>query len=139
MIYRYYLGVFNKDTNLFNKNISRDSWEKFKLDKNKISEYSELRYYTMDRCFIRNKSNGKVYTEKYTSTRLNSGKELVVELECNTLPFFPTQYSYFNRQTVNIEEYRNGFGNTITFSNYKENGIDYYEIYSSSSISSSSL
>jgi hypothetical protein len=139
MIYRYYLGVFNKDTNLFNKNISRDNWEKFKLNMTKISEDSQLRYYTMDRCFIRNKTNGKVYTEKYPSTRLNSQNELLVEVESNTLPFFPTQYSYFNKQTVSIAEYRNSFGNTITFSNYKENGIDYYEIYSSSSISSSSL
>ena len=139
MIYRYYSGVFNKDTNLFNKNISRDTWENFKLDKTKISEDSELRYYTMDRCFIRNKSNGKVFTEKYPSTRLNTEHELLVEVESNTLPFFPTQYSYFNKQTHHIEEYRNGLGNTITFSNYKENGIDYYEIYSSSSISSSSL
>jgi hypothetical protein len=139
MIYRYYRGVFNKDTNLFNKNISRDNWEKFKLNMTKISEYSQLCYYTMDRCFIVNKSNGKVYTEKYPITRLNSEKELVVEVESNPLPFFPTQYSYFNKQVHNIEEYRNSVGNTITFSNYKENGIDYYEIYSSSSISSSSL
>ena len=60
-------------------------------------------------------------------------------MENRELPFFPTQYNYFNKQIHNIEEYRDKTGNIITFSNYKENGIDYYEIYSSSSISSSSL
>jgi hypothetical protein len=141
MNYRYYLGEFNIETNLFHKNMGRDRWEKLKCDKMKLTDNSRklLQYYTMDRCFIKDKLTGKIYTEKYNTIVLVDNNTLKVQVENRELPFFPTQYNYFNKQIHNIEEYRDKTGNIITFSNYKENGIDYYEIYSSSSISSSSL
>lgn len=139
MNYTYYLGQFNKDTNLFNKNLGKERWESLKNGKTKVRSWSELRYYTIDRCFIKNKTNGKVYTEKYLNSSLKGINELSVEVVRQELPFFPTQYNYFNKQINQLEEYKDSLGNIITFSEYLENGIHYYEIYSSSSISSSSL
>lgn len=141
MSYRYYFGEVNNETNLFNKNINHERWESLKQNKTKINDKSEilLRYFTMDRCFIKNKTNGKITTEKYNSNELIDNNILKVEVESIELPFFPTQYNYFNKQHHTTEEYYDKKGNKITFSNYIENGINYYEIYSSSSISSSSL
>lgn len=141
MSYRYYFGEINNETNLFNKNINHERWESLKVNKTKINDKSEtlLRYFTMDRCFIKNKTNGKITTEKYNTIELIDNNILKVQVETTELPFFPTQYDYFNKQLHNTEEYRDKNGNIITFSNYIENGINYYEIYSSSSISSSSL
>ena len=141
MTFRYYLGDLNLETNLFNKNIDRERWQNLKNNKTKITAnpITILQYYTIDRCFIKNKFTGKVFTEKYNVIKITDNNTLQIEIEQKELPFFPTQYNYFNKQIHNVEEYRDKTGNIITFSNYKENGIDYYEIYSSSPISSSSL
>jgi len=141
MNYRYYLGHFNNETNQFNKNINVQCWESFKLDKTKCNNdtITLLQYFTIDRCFIKNKSNGKVITEHYGDIELIDNNTLKVQVETTELPFFPTQYNYFNKQIHSVENYLDKNGTKITFSKYKENGIDYYEIYSSSSISSSSL
>ena len=141
MNYRYYLGEINNETKLFNKNINRERWELLKSNKTKLNSNSKalLQYFTIDRCFIKNKSNGKITFENYGKIELIDNNILKVQVETKELPFFPTQYNYFNKQLHTIEEYLDKSGNIITFSIYKENGIDYYEIYSSSSISSSSL
>jgi hypothetical protein len=139
MHYRYYLGEINNETLLFNKNINSERWESLKCNKTKLNSYSKLQYFTIDRCFIKNKSNGKITTENYGKIELIDKNILKVQVETKELPFFPTQYNYFNKQIHTIEDYLDKSGNIITFSNYIENGIHYYEIYSSSSISSSSL
>ena len=137
MNHTYYLGAYNNETYLFNKNIGRERWEKYKEGKIFVSNRVELRYFTMDRCFIKNKKNGKIYTEKYITMNLKTPNDFLVEFTRHELPFFPTQYSYFNKQIHTIDEYHDINGNIICFSNYIENGINYYEIYSSSPLSSS--
>ena len=137
MNHTYYLGVYNNDTSLFNKNIGKESWEKYKDGKSFVSNRTELRYFTIDRCFIINKNNGKVFTEKSINMDLKSPTEFLVELVRHELPFFPTQYNYFNKQIHSIDEYTDSNENNVCFSNYVENGVDYYEIYSSSPFSSS--
>jgi hypothetical protein len=136
MNHTYYLGLFNNDTSLFNKNIGKELWEKYKDGKSFVSNRTELRYFTIDRCFIINKKNGNVSTEKCINMDLKSPTEFLVVSARHELPFFPTQYNYFNKQIHTIDEYKDN-GNTIFFSNYVENGVDYYEIYSSSPFSSS--
>jgi hypothetical protein len=137
MNHTYYLGVYNNDTSLFNKNIGKERWEKYKDGKSFIVNRTELRYFTVDRCFILNKKNGNVYTEKCINMDLKSPTEFLVESARHELPFFPTQYNYFNKQIHTIDEYKDSNGNNICFSKYVENGLDYYEIYSSSPFSSS--
>jgi hypothetical protein len=135
----YYFGTFNPNTKLFNKNVGREEWERKKAGHTLISCRTELRYYTQDRCFIKNKTLGTTTTEKFGTIQLKGPHELLVESTVNELPFFPTQYVYFNKQIHSIEDYKTADGQIISFSNYIENNTPFYEIYSSSSLSSSSL
>jgi len=133
----YYFGTFNPDTKLFNKNIDREQWEDKKAGHTLISSRTELHYYTLDRCFIKNKTDGTVRTEKMGTIQLKGPHELLVESVMNALPFFPIQYVYFNKQIHYIEEYQTADGKKISFSKYIENNTPFLEIYSSTSLSSS--
>lgn len=135
----YYFGQFDPETKLFHKNINVEKWQKAKSGKQLISSRTELRYFTADRCFILNKDNGAASTEKFSSIQLIGPKELVVKSEITELPFFPVQYAYYNKQVHTIQDYKSTDGQIITFSDYVENNTHFREIYSSSSISSSSL
>jgi hypothetical protein len=139
MKHTYYFGQYDPENQMFYKNINVEKWQKAKSGKELVSSRTELRYFTADRCFILNKDTGAASTEKFGSIQLISAKELLVESEINELPFFPVQYTYYNKQVHTIQDYKTTDGQIITFSDYVENHTHFREIYSSSSISSSSL
>ena len=105
---------------VFNKNIGKERWEKYKDAKSFVSNRNELRYFTIDRCFIINKKNGKVYTEKCINMDLKSPTEFLVESARHELPFFPTQYNYFNKQIHTIDEYKDNNGDIKVFNKKDE-------------------
>jgi hypothetical protein len=133
----YYFGTFDPETKLFNKNIDKERWEKKKMGHTLISSRTQLQYYTLDRCFIKNITDGTASTEKMGTIQLKGPHELLVESITNALPFFPVKYVYFNKQIHYIEDYQTADGKVISFSNYIENNTPFWEIYSSSSLSSS--
>ena len=123
----YYLGKINNELNQFNKMIT---YHKFH---SRINEYNIVKYFSIDRIFTLNKKTGKSTTEKPTIVSTNS-KEIydyiVIDYDEKELPFFPVQWSYFNKQVIKITEYNLGDG-IIYFAEVLEKGNTYYEIYSS--------
>ena len=130
----YYLGKINNELNQFNKMIPYHKWLEYKNKiHSRINEYNIVKYFSIDRIFTLNKKTGKSTTEKPTIVSTNS-KEIydyiVIDYDEKELPFFPVQWSYFNKQVIKITEYNLGDG-IIYFAEVLEKGNTYYEIYSS--------
>lgn len=129
----YYLGKINNELNQFNKTIPSSYWIncKNKLH-SRINEYNVVKYYSLDRIFSMNKKTGKTLTEKPTIISTNTQGEydyIVIDNDEKELPFFPTQWSYFNKQVIKITEYNLNDG-IIYFSEVTEKGNTFYEVYS---------
>jgi len=131
----YYLGKINNELNQFNKMISHEKWNHLKNKiHSRINEYNVVKYYSVDRIFTLNKKTGKTITEKPTIISTNTKDTydyIVIDYEEKELPFFPTQWSYFNKQVIKITEYNLNDG-IIYFTEVTEKGNTFYEIYSHS-------
>jgi hypothetical protein len=131
----YYLGKINNELNQFNKMISHEKWINLKNKiHSRINEYNVVKYYSLDRIFTLNKKTGKTITEKPTIVSTNTKDNydyIVIDMEEKELPFFPTQWSYFNKQVIKITEYNLNDG-IIYFTEVTEKGNTFYEIYSNS-------
>lgn len=131
----YYLGKINNELNQFNKMISHEKWNHLKNKiHSRINEYNVVKYYSLDRIFTLNKKTGKTITEKPTIVSTNTKDTydyIVIDNEEKELPFFPTQWSYFNKQVIKITEYNLNDG-IIYFTEVTEKGNTFYEIYSNS-------
>ena len=129
----YYLGKINNELNQFNKTIPNTYWINYKNRlHSRINEYNVVKYYSLDRIFSLNKKTGKTITEKPTIFSTNTKDQydyIVIDNEEKELPFFPTQWSYFNKQVIKITEYNLSNG-VIYFSEVIEKGNTFYEIYS---------
>jgi hypothetical protein len=131
----YYLGKINNELNQFNKMISHEKWNHLKNKiHSRINEYNVVKYYSLDRIFTLNKKTGKTITEKPTIVSTNTKDTydyIAIDNEEKELPFFPTQWSYFNKQVIKITEYNLNDG-IIYFTEVTEKGNTFYEIYSNS-------
>lgn len=131
----YYLGKINNELNQFNKTIQHNKWADYKNRvHSRINEYNLVKYYSLDRIFALNKKTGKTLTEKPTIISTNTKGEydyIVIDNDEKELPFFPTQWSYFNKQVIKITEYNLKDG-VIYFTEVTEKGNTFYEIYSNS-------
>lgn len=129
----FYLGKINNELNQFDKTFKSSKWLDYKNRiHSRINEYTVVKYYSLDRIFAINKKTGKTLTQKPTIVSTNTKGAydyIVIDNDEQELPFFPTQWSYFNKQVIKITEYNLGDG-VVYFSEVIEKGSTYYEIYS---------
>ena len=132
----FYLGCFNKDTKLFNKNIGEQVWNELKQKYQYIEDYKSLKYYTLDHIITKNLNDGQITVEKPQIKLIHSlGKldnklsALEIDSQIKKVAIFPVQLEYFNKQIYHTEVCQSKYG-IVLFSKYIEKGTTYYEMAS---------
>jgi hypothetical protein len=139
--HKYYMGKIESDNRLFNTKIDKSRWDsiKHKLElSEKPSTSHLLKYYTHDSIYIVNISNNTtILAHTPTITCMTQPECLSVKTHLTTLPFFPVQYEYFNKQRHNVYKFTQYNG--IVLSEIFENHQTFYEIYGFSTDSIKSI
>ena len=128
----YYLGKYNPETGLFNKNIEENNWNRLRESLEPVEEYSSLKYFGLDKAFCKNLKTGEIVAESYEvliPTNISEKyQSLEVVINSNKLLVFPAFLEYFNKQVYNTTIYKTQNNKLVHFSKYNEKGTDYLEI-----------
>ena len=129
----FYLGKFNGDTKLFNKNVGESIWNSLQQKCQVLDSDQSLKYYTFDRIITKNLKSGETTVEK-PEIRLihnidSNFQAIEIDSEMYRVAIFPLQMEYFNKQVYHTDicQYKSS---VILFSKYIEKGTTYYEICS---------
>jgi hypothetical protein len=129
--HKYYMGTAEGGNRVFNTKISKQIWDiiKNKLETSEKPSTSHfLQYYTHDSVYIVNiQENTTILAHTPVITYIPKPECLSVRMYLTTLPFFPTQYEYFNKQRHNVYKFTQSNG--IVLSEIFENQQTLYEIY----------
>jgi hypothetical protein len=128
---KYYIGKAEGDNRVFNTKIDKKVWDTIKNKLEIIEKPSTsrlLKYYTHDSIYIIDtRGNTTILSHTPVITYIPQPVCLSVKMHVTTLPFFPTQYEYFNKQQHNVYKYTQYNG--IVLSEIFENQQPFYEIY----------
>ena len=126
---RYYMGTNNTNI-IFDTKIHKRQWDniKTKLDTMEVPTIiHQLQYYTLDMCYIYNTDTATtIVVDTPIIKYIPASHCLSVKTHNTTLPFFPTQYEYFNKQKQIVYKYVKG---DVVLCETLEHTVTYYEIY----------